>query len=259
MDKSVKQTTLAAEKFGAAAKAYLRSNVHAQGADLQRLTELTRDLNCEKVVDLGCGAGHASFAMAQGGTYVTAYDLSAEMLAVVATEAQQRGIQNIQTQQGPAEQLPFADASFDMVVTRFSAHHWADVPAAVKEIKRVLKADGELVVIDVVSPEAPLLDTILQTVEMLRDVSHVRDYRISEWCSMLQTGGFVSPEIHMWTLPMEFASWVARIGTTEVRVQALREVFSRAAKEGKDYFKIKPDGSFSLDVAWMRTQAHVHS
>ena len=54
---------------------------------------------------------------------------------------------------------------------------------------RVLKPGGSLVVVDVVASESPLADTALQTLEMLRDPSHVRDYRVSEWLVMLADAG----------------------------------------------------------------------
>ncbi|MGA7180407.1 MAG: class I SAM-dependent methyltransferase [Thiobacillaceae bacterium] len=245
---------LVSRQFGAAAGSYLNSPVHSQGADLLRLTDLALSLNHPKTLDLGCGAGHASFALAKGGARVTSCDLSAEMLAVVAGEAHRRGLPDLQTRQGCAEQLPFADATFDVVLSRFSAHHWTDVPAALLEARRVLKTGGALVVIDVVAPESPLFDTLLQTVEILRDASHVRDYRVAEWGAMMQRAGFQSPESDTWSLQMEFSSWTERMRTSELRVQAIRDVFVHAAEEAKHYFRVQPDGSFCLDVAWMQAQ-----
>lgn len=250
----MKQTDLAADQFGASAFAYLRSEVHAQGGDLQRLTNLSSSLHCPAALDLGCGAGHASFAMAQGGASVTAYDLSEKMLDIVKSESRQRSLGNIEVRQGPAERLPFADSTFDLVATRFSAHHWMDVPAAMREVRRVLKAQGTFVVIDVVAAESPLLDTMLQTVEMLRDASHVRDYRITEWVAMLESANFATPATDTWILQMEFATWVARMRTPQLRANAIRDVLASAAEEARQHFQMQPDGSFNLDVAWMQTR-----
>lgn len=249
----MKQSTLAAEQFGATANAYLSSAVHSQGVDLQRLGTLVRGMQEPVALDLGCGAGHAGFAMAQAGAQVTAYDISAEMIAVVKGEAERRRL-NIRTMQGPAERLPFADATFDLVATRMSAHHWSDVPAAMAEVRRVIKEGGTLVVIDVTAPESPLLDTVLQTVELLRDASHVRNYRVSEWTAMLHAAGFGEPATDAWTLRMEFDVWVARMRTPEVRVKAIRDVLAHAAEEAKAHFQIKDDNSFDLYVAWMQTR-----
>ena len=251
---TMKQDSLAAEQFGLTAHAYLSSSVHSQGTDLQRLTALARSRRSPIALDLGCGAGHAGFAMAQGGAQVTAYDLSTEMLAVVDGEIECRGMAGMRTQQGRAERLPFADASFDLIATRFSAHHWTDVSAALREVRRVLRADATLVVIDAVAPEAALFDTLLQTVELLRDASHVRDYRVSEWTAMLQAADFAPPAVDTWTLPMEFATWVLRMRTPALRVEAIRDVLARAADEATRHFRIQSDGSFKLDVAWLQTQ-----
>ncbi|MBP1207027.1 ubiquinone/menaquinone biosynthesis C-methylase UbiE [Duganella sp. 1411] len=243
----MQQHAVVAQQFGPTASAYLTSTVHAQGADLASLRELAAGLGTPLVLDLGCGAGHASFAVAPVARSVTAFDLSAEMLAVVSGAARERGLHNITTEQGNVASLPFADASFCMVVTRFSAHHWLDVPAALREVRRVLKPNGLLVVIDITAPEAPLHDTTLQAVELLRDGSHVRDYRPSEWTAMLQAAGFQPERAGDWKLQMVFDEWTARMRTPAERVAAIRSLFASAPQETRDYFDVRPDDSFTID------------
>ncbi|MFU0855469.1 class I SAM-dependent methyltransferase, partial [Kluyvera cryocrescens] len=130
---------LVQSQFSGQASAYLQSSVHAQGADLRRLSEWLADDKAARLLDVGCGAGHASITAAPLVAEVTAYDLSEGMLTVVAEEAKKRGISNITCVQGPAEVLPFADHHFDIVISRYSAHHWHDIQAALMEIRRVLK------------------------------------------------------------------------------------------------------------------------
>lgn len=248
------QQNLVAKHFGSAAQNYLTSSVHALGSDLQQLEELAKRLQPNRSLDLGCGAGHASYALANGGANtVIAYDLLDEMLSIVAAEAQKRALSQIATQKGPVESLPFPDDSFDLIVTRFSAHHWHDMNAALSEVARVLAPGGTLVVIDVVAPETPLFDTVLQTVELLRDPSHVRDYRVSEWNEMLTRAGFSIATHHQWKLPLEFTSWVKRIGTSQERVDALHATFAALPTEVREYFAIAADNSFSSDAAWIET------
>ncbi|MDP9012330.1 MAG: class I SAM-dependent methyltransferase [Pseudomonadota bacterium] len=246
------QQLLAADRFGSKAANYLTSTIHASGADLDRLAALGQDSQGESVLDLGCGAGHASFALARGGARrVVAYDISAQMLAVVAAEARGRGYAQIETRVGAAERLAFDDASFDRVVTRYSAHHWLDVGGALREAVRTLKKGGTLVVIDVLAPESPLMDTVLQTVEMLRDPSHVRDYRESEWRALFESTGCSAPRVDRWRLPLEFDGWVARIGSSDARIAALKVVFDELPNEAREYFAVTPERSFSIDAGWL--------
>lgn len=251
----MEQPTLTARQFGAAAADYLASPVHAQGEDLRRLGTLARGTPGLVALDLGCGAGHVAYALAEGGAEVTAYDLSPEMLATVETEAARRGLDKVRTRRGAAERLPFPDACFDLVATRYSAHHWADVPAALAEAARVLKPGGCLIVIDVVAPETPLFDTVLQTVETLRDPSHVRDYRVSEWDAMFRAAGFPAPATETWNLPAEFASWTARMRTPATRARAILAVFEGAPAEAREHFQMRADGSFTLGAAWLQATA----
>lgn len=249
----MKQQAIAAKRFGAAAQAYLSSSAHASGADLDRLRGLARQMGSPETLDLGCGAGHAAYALATGGAIVTAYDLSSEMLAVVQDEAAARGLGSIATRQGAAERLPFADASFDLVVTRYSAHHWSYAPACLRSVRRVLRPGGRLVVIDSIAPENPVADTLLQTIELLRDPSHVRDYRVSEWGAMLEAAGFAAPQSDTWTLDVEFGPWIERQGAGELRAKAVLDVLAKGAEEARRQFDIQPDGSFQLPVAWIET------
>lgn len=248
----MQQQELVAAQFGATANAYLTSAVHAQGADLEQLKQALAHLKPvahSRVLDLGCGAGHASFAAATVANEVVAYDLSAEMLAVVAAAAQERGLANISTQQGAAEVLPFADASFCAVVSRMSAHHWRDVPAALREIRRVLKPNGKVVMIDIVGADDPLCDTWLQSVELLRDPSHIRDYTPAVWAQMFEAAGLGAEVTPVWRIEIEFSSWVARMRTPEVAQAAIRHLWEKAPAEVRERYRVQPDGSFALEAA----------
>ena len=236
------------KQFGSQASAYLTSAVHASGRDLQRLAERLADFPAAQVLDMGCGAGHASFAAAGQVAGVTAYDLSSQMLDVVAQAAQEKGFSNIRTQQGYAEILPFAADSFDVVISRYSAHHWHDVGQTLREVKRVLKPGGVLIIMDVMSPGHPVRDVWLQTVEALRDTSHVRNYSSGEWLALANDAGLVTNSLSTDRLPLEFSSWVARMRTPEALAAAIRLYQDSASAEVKAYFALQDDGSFTSDT-----------
>ncbi|MCP6640311.1 class I SAM-dependent methyltransferase, partial [Klebsiella pneumoniae] len=86
------------------------------------------------------------------------------------------------------------------------AHHWHDVGQALREVKRVLKSGGVIIVMDVMSPCHPVRDVWLQTVEALRDTSHVRYYSSGEWLRLATEAGLVVNQLLTDRLPLEFSS-----------------------------------------------------
>lgn len=244
-----------AQMFGPQAAAYVASAVHARGADLEAFSALVGQERPERLLDLGCGGGHVSFAAAPHAGEVVAYDLSDDMLGAVSAEAERRGFGNIVPRQGVAESLPFADGTFDMVASRFSAHHWRDVPAAMREARRVLKDDGRMVVMDVIAPDWAVADSFLQAVEILRDPSHGRDYSTSEWMAFAEATGFRVTRTAHRRLRLEFASWVARIRTPDLHVAAIRSLFAGANGDVATHFEFEPDGSFTLDTLTLEMEA----
>ncbi|GLR25991.1 class I SAM-dependent methyltransferase [Limnobacter litoralis] len=249
----MKQSEMPEQQFGARAQAYLQSTVHSQGKDLEEISHSAgRRSPGLHALDLGCGAGHVAFAMAGAGLSVSALDPSEGMLEVVKQTAEQRGYARFSTHLGQAENLPFDDGSFEWVISRFSAHHWNNVPKGMQEASRVLKDGGEIWIVDAMADENPLYDTTLQTVEMLRDPSHVRNYRQSEWTTMLNAAGFQVVDSTAWTLRMEFASWTTRMNTPELRCRAIECVWARSSEEVRQHFDVLADGSFLLPVGLIK-------
>jgi SAM-dependent methyltransferase len=241
-------------QFGPQAQAYVESAVHASGADLDQLGELAARLRPARALDLGCGGGHVAYRLTPHAGEVTACDISAEMLAAVAATAHDRGLANITTRQAPAERLPFADACFDLVATRFSAHHWRDLDRGLSEARRVARPGAAAVFIDAVSSGRPLLDTHLQAVELLRDPSHVRDYAVAEWTGAVERAGFDVGAVTRRRVRMDFPSWIRRMRTPKVQAEAIRALQGQASQEVRAHFEIEPDGSFQLDVMVLEAQ-----
>jgi ubiquinone/menaquinone biosynthesis C-methylase UbiE len=239
---------LVAAQFGPQATAYITSAVHAQGDDLRQLAEIVGAGPRGRALDLGCGGGHVSFHVAPHVAEVVAYDLSAEMLAAVTAGARERGLDNVVTVQGAAEALPFPDGSFDAVLSRYSAHHWDDLDAGLREARRVLRAGGRAVFVDVVTPGSPLRDTFLQSIELLRDPSHVRNYTVDEWHRTLRAAGFVPHVPTLRRVRLDFSAWIARMRTPETHVRAIRSLQGLASHELVDAFAIEPDGTFTVDA-----------
>lgn len=236
-------------QFGPQANAYVASAAHSKGPDLERLSRIAQGHPLARVLDLGCGGGHASYCVAPHVGHVVACDLSGDMLDAVAQEASGRNLSNISVSKAAAEQLPFADGAFDLLVCRLSAHHWGDLGAGLREARRVLRPGGSAIMIDVVAPGDPACDTHLQAIELLRDPSHVRDYRIDEWSEALQHAGFEIRAVAMHELPMEFRSWVERMRTPSHHVNAILSLQGMASANVRRALDIRDDGSFTIRVA----------
>ncbi|WLI76262.1 methyltransferase domain-containing protein [Kosakonia sp. H02] len=251
---AVNHHELTKQQFGDRAQAYLSSAVHAQGEDLVRLAQWLGENTTASVLDLGCGAGHASFVAAGVVRDVTAYDLSEKMLAVVRQAASDRQLENLTTVHGAAEKLPFADGAFDVVISRYSAHHWHDVALALREVKRVLKPGGKFILMDIASPGQPVLDIWLQTIEVLRDPSHVRNYSAAEWLQMTQQSGMLTEKLVTGRLALEYSSWVERMQTPDVLRAAIRYLQNGVSEEVKNHFCLADDGSFTSDTLMFQTR-----
>jgi hypothetical protein len=110
-----------------------------------------------------------------------------------------------------------------------------------------LHAD-ELIIIDVVAPESPLLDTNLETLKLLRDASRVRNYSIPDWSAYLSRAGFRIDASMTWKLRLEFDPWVARSRTPVDRVAVIRSLLHGAPREVRDYLDVETNSAFHLNA-----------
>lgn len=244
------------DQFDSKAEAYLTSEVHARGPDLERAAALVAESLAPTAqgLDVGCGAGHLSFALAPNLARIVALDPSPKMLSTMGASAAERGLVQIATRQASAESLPFEDASFDLVCSRYSAHHWTGLPAALAQMRRVIKPRGYLLIIDVLGADDPLVDTHLQTLELLRDPSHVRNRSSREWRFLMSAAGFTEFHESEWALRLEFAPWVARMEVPPERVSLIRAFQRAAPSEVRNGLAFEADGSFTVRTGlfWAR-------
>lgn len=198
------------EQFGRTAAAYVASTTHAQGRDLERLLELADPRATDWALDVSTGGGHTALALAPHVMRVTASDLTPRMLEAARAFLTAQGVTNADYVIADAEHLPFLAASFDLVTVRIAPHHYADVRAATRELARVLRPGGRLVLIDNVAPEDPALDAFMNELERRRDPSHVRNYTEREWHDLLATAGLEVTHVERDRKTHDFAEWTAR-------------------------------------------------
>jgi SAM-dependent methyltransferase len=241
-------------QFDRAAAAYGTSPIFAQGHDLALMVECATLAPEMAVLDVGCAAGHTAFAFAPHVREVIGVDLSPEMLAEAGRQAAARDLANVRFEVSSALALPYPDGQFDIVTCRLVAHHLPALPPALREMARVLKPGGQLIVVDIISPEDPALADFINHVEVLRDPSHGRDWTLSEWDAAGAEAGTPFAVAAEWRLPLDFADWAARQQTPPESVAALERLMDTATPEARDAFAIvtAPHRSFHLWAALLR-------
>jgi len=236
------------QQFGPVAEQYAAFDYHAAGPDLAPMLEAGQMTGQERVLDIGSGPGHTALLFATQALEVVASDPTQAMLDQGKRLASERGLQNISFECTSAEKMPFADGAFDRVTSRQSAHHYADVPAALREVARVLAPDGKFVLIDTFSPEDDEFDGFLNRIELLRDSSHVRDYRVSDWREMFAEVDFELIDVAAWDIPLDFEDWVTRSRTPDEEVTALRQSFRTASSRVRERFSVDEHGNWSVPI-----------
>ena len=235
-DAARRQWAAVAERYGAGWK-------QATAPDLAWLVAAVRPTPTDRALDVGTGGGHAALALAKAVASVTAIDPTPEMLAVADRLAAERGITNITFTRAVADALPFPDASFDVAITRFSVHHWPLPGPAFRELRRVMRPGGRLGIVDQLAPEDGPLDSFLNAVELLRDPSHARSLRASEWLAVLAAAGFAGRVERTWELEHDVKSWLATTAPAPWRAAAVRALLREAPIAAREHFRIAEDSS----------------
>lgn len=136
-------------------------------------------------------------------------------------------------------------------ISRYSAHHWHHVSQAMLEMYRVLRPDGKVVIVDVLGNSHGVLNNFLQTIEILRDTSHVKDYSLSEWLYFAETVGFRVETVEKQRLTLNLTIWTARMNTPSENCQVIQALQTMASDEIKHYFDLQSDGTFSTNVGYL--------
>ncbi|GMA64415.1 methyltransferase domain-containing protein [Alicyclobacillus fastidiosus] len=226
------------EQFSSRAHRYKTSHVHASGEDLTWIVSEASLQGHERVLDVGTGAGHTAFALAEGAWTVTGIDLTAKMVENATQLAADRGLRNVQFVVGDAVHMPFPDQVFDVVTCRFAAHHFVDADASIREMSRVLKPGGMVLMVDHIAPADVALDAYVNRIDWLRDPSHVREWTAEEWHERFRTAGIATQVAREWDLHMEVSWWLEQAATDEQRRLEIDRMFREADEQTRRTFSI---------------------
>jgi len=184
------------------AELYRQSPVHREGPDLDLMVDWSRGFGT--ALDVATGGGPVARRLREAGLTVVTCDPAPGMEPDVIA---------------PAEELPFADASFDVVTCRRAAHHFSDVGAAVREMARVSRS---LVLLQ----DAVRTDERFEEAERLRDPSHVQHYTEEEWRSFFAAAGLTVTDAVPFEELLDLAAWLARTGCEGATASRVRELLA---------------------------------
>lgn len=226
------------QQFGKSAESYVSSTIHKEGKDLQKLLEMATVNGEEYLLDVATGGGHTANVFAPFVKKVTAVDLTHEMLVVADKFIKGNGHQNVDFVEGDAEKLPFSNETFDMVTCRIAPHHFPNVGKFIEEAFRVLRPQGQFLLDDNVTPEDDELDQFYNTIEKIRDFSHFRAWKKTEWLRMLELAGFEIVEWQRFEKTFRFGPWCKRMNVSQEEKDKLSLFIVAASQKVKDKFRI---------------------
>jgi SAM-dependent methyltransferase len=190
------------------AELYRQSAAHRDGPDLDLIVEWAA--GAQTALDVATGGGHVARRLREAGLEVVSSDPAPGMRPDVVCRA---------------EDLPFADDSFDVVACRVASHHFEDVRAAVREMARVSRS--RVIVVDNL-----FHDERMETAERLRDPTHVRSYTEPEWRTFFEEGGLRVDAVELTRKPIEVEPWLARAGCEGEEAERVRKLLGDHIRDG---------------------------
>ncbi len=222
------------ESFTTQAQAFAANPWVTDEERIRRLVATAHLTGNERVLDIATGPGYIAEAFAGAAREVVGVDLTDAMLAIAKERTKERGVSNVSFRAADAENLPFENGAFDVVVCRLALHHLLKPLQVLREMVRVCRAGGTVVVEDIYASEHPERAAYQDRWEILRDPSHVRTLSLSELLLLFRDAGLetdavttaedLTPEVERWLAttkaPPERAAEVRRL-LEEDRLQDL--------------------------------------
>ena len=229
----------AKEQFNNQAKFYSSSKTFSAGESLDILSNLFNKKKFESGLDIGTGAGFAAFELSKSCEKVEATDISEGMINEAKKIMKERKINNLNFNICSAEELNYRDKEFDIVTCRTAAHHFLDVEKFCSEVHRVLKDEGEFIIVDTITSDQIKLNNWHQEVELIRDKSHIKNLSLIEWKNILKISKFSFLDIIQSRVTMNLNDWMERSGTSDKDKKILKDKFQNSDEKIKSFFGIK--------------------
>jgi ubiquinone/menaquinone biosynthesis C-methylase UbiE len=196
----------------------------------------------DTVLDVACGGGIIVCAFAPAVKHATGIDMTPAMLDRARQLGTEKGVANVSWDQGDVGSLPYADGAFDIVVTRFSMHHFLDPIGVLREMVRVCAPGGRVVVVDMYASEDAAKAAEWNRAEKLRDPSHVRCLTLTELKALFGAVGLPAPDAGFYELRDEVRNLLARSFPNPGDDVKIIAMFSASAEDDRLGIPVRCEG-----------------
>jgi ubiquinone/menaquinone biosynthesis C-methylase UbiE len=198
---------------------------------IERLVNAINPASDARVLEVATGPGHVAMVLAECCREVVGVDITDAPLAIAERARRERGMANVRFQRADADQLPFADCEFDVVLCRFAFHHFEDPAVPLREMTRVCRSGGRVAVEDLAASEIPERAEFYNHLERLRDTSHTRALPMSELLRIFGEQGLETEAVYTSDLVQPLERWLANSQTPPDRAAEIRSIFARDERE----------------------------
>ncbi|MBT4511853.1 MAG: methyltransferase domain-containing protein [Chloroflexi bacterium] len=223
------------ENFGRQALSYNANCLLADEENLNAIIRMAGIMGSERVLDLATGTGFLAAALSKVAKDVVATDITLEMLQ----QTRPKTGDNTSFALADVEILPFEDDSFDVVTCRVALHHFTKPDEAFREIRRVCRPEGRIVIMDIVSSEDGARSEYHNKMERLRDSSHVKQYSRSELEGMLKTCDLEMDEVNTWKYTWQMEEWLYIANPDEVAANKVRQLMMESIEDDKSGLRVQ--------------------
>ena len=208
----------------------------------------------DMVLEVAAGTCACGRALASLVHTVVCLDATVPMLQIGKQGAQKSHLDNMVFVKGFAEELPFLDNSFDIVLSRLAFHHFTDTDGVFHEMVRVLKPGGKLILIDMEAADEPLRKTE-DEIETLRDPSHVKNLSRNEMLKLYSDNSLSVEKSETTEMPVHLSDWLALTKTAEsVRNKIIEKMENDIdGKEKTGFRPYKTENGICFNHRWILT------
>ena len=185
----------------------------------------------DTVLDVACGGGNVVCAFAAVVRHATGLDVTPAMLDQARALQREKALDNVRWHLGDVLPLPFLDAAFSIVTSRFAFHHFLDPGAVLAEMRRVCAPGGRVVVADADASADPAKAAAFNRMERLRDPSHARAMPRAELTDLFTSVGLPAPRLTHYQLKTDLESLLARSFPERGDADKIREMFHAALED----------------------------